>query len=501
MNKLKVVIIGSGIVGASIARVLSMYENLEVTIVEKEVDVGWGASKANTGIIHPGHEEDPRTHPLRAKLCARGNNLWRTWTSELEIPVYWPGELMVYTGDEEERRARDYIKLAKLNGVPGVRLVDDMELRTLEPLLSQEVRGAIYAPTAGVISPFDAVIAVVENAVDNGVKLLTETEVVDVKVVNGSVAGVETSRGLIEADVVVNAAGIYADKISHIAGVEKDFHITPRKGEYVLYDEEVSIKPLRVLHTTPTPKTKGVYAVTTVHGNLMLGPTAEDLPPDARDDVSTSSRGIEHVMREASRILKELPPRSRIIRTFAGLRAEPSSGDWLIRAYEDPWGFINVAGMRSPGLTAAPAIAEYVAKVLSKELEVKLEVKKHWNPYRKDITRVRGKTLDELDLLIAKNPCYGEVICCCKMVTKAEVLEAIKRMRGIGIKTITLDGLKFRTHSGFGKCQGSFCRWRVALIVSQQLNLPYHEVVVKKDRYGVGDVKVLLRQKITLGGE
>ncbi|MEM0031190.1 MAG: NAD(P)/FAD-dependent oxidoreductase, partial [Desulfurococcaceae archaeon] len=409
-NKLKVVVVGAGIVGSSIARVLSMYENFDITLIEKEPDVGWGASKANTSIVHPGHEEDPNVHPLRAELCVKGNQMWRTWAKELEIPVTWQGELMVFTNEDEEKRAREYVKLAQLNNVPGVRIVYEKELRVLEPNIGKEAKGAVWAPTGGLISPFEAVIAVVENAVENGVKLLTETEALGVKVSDGRVKGVETNRGFIEADIVINAAGLYSDKITHSAGVELDFYIRPRKGEYLLFDENIEVKPTRILHTTPTPITKGVYAITTVHGNVLIGPTAEDLPREAKDDVSTTTKGLDYVYQEATKLLKEMPPRSKLIRTFAGLRPEPPGGHWLIKAYGDPWGFVNAAGIRSPGFTSAPAIAEYVVKLISETYDIRLVRKNNWNPYRRDITRVNNRSLSEIDELIRKNPNYGEIV-------------------------------------------------------------------------------------------
>jgi len=496
---LRVVVIGAGIVGASIARVLSKYENFNVILVEKEPDVGWGTSKANTAIIHPGHEEDPNVHPIRAKLCKRGNDLWRLWTKELDIPIKWPGELMIFTNDEEEKEARKYVELAKANGIPGVRIVYEEELKRMEPLINPNAIGAVYAPSAGTIMPMDAVIAVVENAVDNGVKLLTETEVTGVRIHDKKVVGVETNNGFIEADIIINAAGLYADKIAHMAGVEPKFYIRPRRGEYFLFDEDDPIKPSKILHTTPTPITKGVYAITTVEGNLMIGPTAEDLPLEAKDETSTSIKGLEYVWNEAKRILRELPPRSKVIRTFAGLRPEPPGGHWLLKAYDDPWGFVNAAGIRSPGLTSAPAIAEYILDQMVKVFDIKLIEKKNWNPYRKDIVRLRHKPLNEVDELIKKNPSYGEILCYCRMVSKAEVIEAIERMKKIGIKTITFDGIKFRAYSGKGKCQGSFCRWRIALLISQYTGISLDKVIIRKVPYGIGEVKILLKSQMSLG--
>jgi len=495
MPPYRVAVIGAGIVGSSIARVLSKYENFDVVLIERNHDVGWGASKANTAIIHPGHEEDPKEHPIRATLCKRGNELWRQWTKELSIPVKWPGELMIFTNEEEEKTAKTYVDLAKANGIPGVRVVYEEELKKMEPLINPAALGAVYAPSAGTILSMDAVIAVVENAVENGVKLLTDTEVTGIKIRDKRVIGVETNNGFIEADIVINAAGIYADEIAHMAGVEPDFRIKPRRGEYFLFDEDDPIKPNKLLHTTPTPITKGVYAITTVEGNLMIGPTAEDLPLNAKEETSTSIKGLEYVWEEAKRVLKELPPRSKVIRTFAGLRPEPPGGHWLLKAYDDPWGFVNAAGIRSPGFTSAPAIAEYILGQIVKVFDIRLIEKKGWNPYREDIVRVRHLSLNQIDELISKNPDYGEIICYCRMVSKAEIIEAIERMKKIGIKTITFDGIKFRAYVGKGKCQGAFCMWRTALLISQNTGIPLHQVVIKKAPMGVGDVKVLLKSQ------
>ncbi|WP_434731280.1 NAD(P)/FAD-dependent oxidoreductase [Thermogladius sp. KZ2Tp1] len=496
MARLRVVIVGAGVVGASIARVLSRFEDLDVVVVEKEPDVGWGVSKTNTSIMHPCHEEDPEKYPLRARLCLEGNRLWREWVRELSIPARWPGEVIVYHNEEEEVEVRKYLRLAEASGVPGVRLLGREELRELEPNVNPEAVGGLYAPTAGLISPFEAVVAIVENAVENGVRLLTETRVERVVVKDGRVAGVETERGFIAADIVVNAAGLYADRVSHTAGVEEWFRVRPRRGQYLLFDEDYPLKPQRVLHTVPTPKTKGVYAITTVHGNLMVGPTAEDLPEEAREEVSTTREGVELLLNEASKMLRERPDPKRVIRFFAGLRPEPPGGNWLIKAYAEPWGFVNVAGIRSPGLTAAPAIANYVLELLAREYSLDLVEKRNWRPVRQDITRVRGRSLQELDELIKKNPDYGEIVCYCKFVSKAEVAEAVERMRRIGVKTVTLDGLKFRVYVGFGKCQGSLCRARVAKIVSELTGVEVKDVVVKYSSLGVGDVKAAWRGEV-----
>lgn len=498
---LKVAIVGAGITGASIARVLSQYDNLEVHLLEKNADVGWSASKANTAIIHPGHEDDPKKYPLRAKLCVKGNRLWHQWTKELEIPVKWPGELMVALEEEDLKVAEHYLELAQKNGVPGVRLVDNEELRKLEPNVNPTAAGALWAPTAGQIAPWEAVIALVENAVDNGVKLHTDTEVRGIKIENGGVKGVETNNGFIEVDIIINAAGLYADMISKMAGIDY-FTIHPRKGEYYIFDEDATPKVTRVVHQTPTPITKGVYVITTVEGNLMIGPTAQDLPEEAKEETSTSKEGLDFVWEWAQKLVRDLPPKNKVMKTFAGLRPEPPDGRWIIEAYDDPWGFINVAGIRSPGLTSAPAIAYHVVDELIKgKLDIKLVKKKKWNPYRKAIPKFKELPPKKQQELITKNPAFGNVVCMCKEVTEAEIVEAINRMKKVGIKTITLDGIKFRTLSMFGTCQGSFCRVRIARIISQELGIPLWKVTLKGEgtEYGIGDVKVLLRNSMEAG--
>ncbi|ASA78094.1 NAD(P)/FAD-dependent oxidoreductase [Thermococcus sp. 5-4] len=492
--KTRIAIIGAGVVGASIARVLSQYEGLEVHLIERNVDAGMGVSKANTGIIHPGHEDDPGKHPLRAKLCVEGNRLWYQWTRELRIPAKWPGELMVALEEEDMKVAEYYLELAQKNGVPGVRLVDREELLRLEPNVNPNAAGALWAPTAGVMSSPMAAVALTENAVDNGVRFHPETEVRGIKVENGEVKGVETNQGFIEADIVINAAGLYADRISAMAGIDY-FTIRPRKGEYYIFDDDAGPKVRRIVHQTPTPTTKGVYVITEMNDGVMIGPTAEDLPEDAKDDTSTTKEGLEFVWEMAKKLVKGLPPKSKVIRTFAGLRPEPPDGRWIIEAYDDPWGFINVAGIRSPGLTAAPAIAHYVVgELIQGKLDVKLTKKSHWNPYRNAFW-FKALPREKQAELIKRNSAYGRVICMCRTITEGDIVDIIHRMKRMGVKTITLDGVKLRSGVMSGTCQGSYCRVRIANIIARETGVPLWKVSIKGEgtEYGIGDIKVLLR--------
>ncbi|MBS3773050.1 MAG: NAD(P)/FAD-dependent oxidoreductase [Candidatus Thermoplasmatota archaeon] len=489
MAETRVVVVGAGIVGGCIARELSRYQ-LDVHLVEKEHDVGWGATKANTGIIHPGHEEDPARHPLRARLCLAGNQRWRRLTRELDIPARWPGELMVAVREDQREQLERYLHLGERNQVDGLRIMEGAELYEMEPLLHDDVTAALWAPSAGMVAPWEAVLGVVENAQANDAHVHLGCEVVDVETDGNAIAGVATTAGRIDADVVVNAAGLHAGRVAALAGVS-DVHITPRRGEYLLFDETVAVRPEHILHPVPGEKSKGVYAVTTVEGNLMLGPTAEDLPDGAVDDRATTREGLEYIWEHAAGLLKKMPSRQAVVKTFAGLRPEPPDGRYVIRAYDTPYGFVNAAGIRSPGLTAAPAIAEEVTRLLREQLDVELEEKETWQPRRAGITRLASQSRRRQQQLIERQPAYGHVVCRCKEVTEAEILEAIRRIRNMGGR-VSLDGVKFRTLAMFGFCQGSFCRVQVARLIARELNVPLWQVQHRDTAaYAIGDVKIL----------
>ena len=479
-------VVGAGVVGLSIARLLTMYEGLEVHIVEKEADVGWGASRANTALLHAGYDDDPDRYPVRASLCRAGNEMWRRWLRELEVPVRWCGSLVAAIEDHQVDHIYELLERGRRNGVPGLAFLDGDEARRLEPLLSERVRAALWAPTAGVVAVHELLYALAENVVDNGAVIHLRTRVTGIRVENGEVKGVETSRGFIEAEWVINAAGLYADEVSRMAGIDK-FEIKPRRGQYILFDKSAEPKPRRIIFPTPTPKTKGVVVVTTTEGNLMLGPTAEDLPIWAKEDYSTSREGLEYVMKEASKLVKQLPPRTAVIRTFAGLRPEPTGSDFIIEAYDDPRGFVNAAGMRSPGLTASPAVAAKVIGLMG-ELGLRLERRSDWRPCRRRARRPSELSFEEWDKMIGMNANYGRIVCLCEKVTEAEILEAIRR------GATTLDGVKYRTRAMAGRCQGAFCRLKVALILARELGVPLWRVTVKGvgSELGLGHIKVLL---------
>ncbi|MEM2849663.1 MAG: NAD(P)/FAD-dependent oxidoreductase [Candidatus Bathyarchaeia archaeon] len=486
---IRVAVVGAGVVGASISRVLSMFEDFEVHLLEKEADVGWGVSKANTGIVHAGYDEVPELYPLRAKLCVEGNRLWRGWAEELEIPVKWCGSLVLAFDDGEVETLRGLFDRGVRNGVKGLRIIETGEVKLLESNASKDAVAALWAPTAGQVSPWDAVAALVENGVANGVKLHLSTEVKAVKVEDRCVSGLETSGGFLEADWVINAAGLYADRIAETAGLGW-YRIKPRRGEYMLFDRDAEPKVSRILFPTPTPLSKGVVVTTTTDGNLMIGPNAQDLAEDQREDRGNTREGLEYVWAEASKLVDRLPPRGRVVRFFAGLRPEPSKGDFIVKGYEEVSGFIDAAGMRSPGLTSAPAVAYMVLSILSSAVGVDFKPKSGWNPRRKRMVRFSELTLEERARLIREEPRYGRIVCVDELVSEMEVVEAIKR----GASTI--DGVKFRTRACMGLCQGSSCMHKIALILSREMGIPLWSVSLRGPgtEIGVGCVKALLRR-------
>jgi len=489
----KVIIIGAGIIGACIARVLSRYQNLKVHLIEKEVDVGWGSSKANTALIHAGYDDDPGRFPVRARLCAKGNALWREkWTRELSIPTNWPGDLVIAVEESETKTLDELYERGRRNRVPDIRIIQDKkELEELEPNITPNAISALYAPSAGQIRhTVEAVTAVVENAVNNGVRLHLATEVKDVQVRNGHVLDIDTNHGRFEADWVINAAGLYADVISSMVGIDH-FKIHPRRGEYLLFSKDAYPKTKRILFPAPTKYSKGVVVTTTVDGNLMLGPNAQDLSKEESEATNTTFKGLEFVWKDANRIVNSLPPRDKVIRTFAGLRAEPEpTADFIIRDYDEVEGFINAAGIRSPGLTSAPVIAQEIVQII-KDRGFKLIRKKKWNPYRKRPKAFREVGYRERDKMVKSNRLYGKMVCQCELVTEAEIVEAIRR------GATSLDGVKFRTQAMMGECQGSFCEFKVAQILARELGIPVWAVTKsgRGSEIGIGDVTALLKEE------
>ncbi|MGQ4834380.1 MAG: NAD(P)/FAD-dependent oxidoreductase [Candidatus Asgardarchaeia archaeon] len=467
MRTQRILIIGAGIVGTSIARELAKFENLEIYLIEKEADVGWGSTKANSALIHGCYTENRHKVPLRAKLCKMGNILWREIVKDLEIPSIWPGAYIVALDDDQVKTLEKMKATGEDNGIPGLKIIDGDELRKVEPNINPSAVAALYSPTVGIISPYEAAIALMENAIDNGVKLYLNSKVLDIKVSNNEFT-VITSKKEFKVDFVINAAGLYGDEISKMVGINY-FTIRPRKGEYFLFDKSLGKYTNHVLFPTPTPISKGILVTFTVDGHTMIGPNARDI--DDKEDTSTTRDGLREVYEGAKKLVPNLPPIKYAITTFAGLRPEPSTEDFIIQDYKEVPGFINAVGTRSPGLTSAPAIAVEVRKILGRYIN--LIEKKKFKRFRKPIIRFSTLSNEEREELIKKDKRYGNIVCRCELVTEAEIVEAIRRGAS------TLDGIKFRVRAGMGRCQGGFCTPKIIKIMSRELNIKPTEITKK----------------------
>ncbi|MCK8817457.1 NAD(P)/FAD-dependent oxidoreductase [Natroniella sulfidigena] len=460
----EVLIIGGGVVGTAIARELAKYK-LDVTLVEKEADVCTGTSKANTALLHAGFNADFNT--LKGKLNVRGNELYHQLEKELDVPIEWIGALVVAKKEAELAKLEELLENGQQNGVPDLEILKREELFKLEPNLSPDAIAALYAPTAGIVNPFELTVAFAENAVENGVEVLLEAEVLDIKE-QGNYKLVRTAQGDIEAELVINAAGLYSDKIANMVGID-DFEITPRKGEYYLYDKKLDLDVNHTIFPVPTEVSKGIVITPTDEVNLLIGPNAEEV--EDKSDLANTREGLDEVMSGAQKTIPDLGM-SGVIKQFSGLRAAiKETEDFLIEASEKVEGFINVAGIQSPGLASAPAIAEMVAGIVEKEYD-ELELDPDFNPEHQGIPRFRHLSHQERAKLLEGNEDYGEIICRCESITKGEIIDAIRGP--IGARTV--NAVKRRVRPGAGRCQGGFCEPKVVEILAEELGIEPTEV-------------------------
>ena len=438
-----VIIIGAGVSGCAVARELSRYE-LDICVLEKESDVCEGTSKANSGIVHGGFDAKPGT--LKAKLNVLGNQMMDEMAEKLDFPFRRNGAMVVCQSKEEMAVLEELMERGKKNGVEGMEMLSRSQALLLEPNLADTVYAAIHIPSSGIVCPFEMNLAYAENAVQNGVQFHLEKEVKQIeKMENGF--RVLTDKGMFETRFLINAAGVYADIFHNMVSREK-IHITPRRGEYCLLDKNAGNLVERTIFQIPTPKGKGVLVTPTVHGNLLIGPTAADITD--KEGTETTSDGLEEVMKKCTKSVKNIPKR-QIITSFAGLRAHEDDGDFIIQEVKDAKGFIDVAGIESPGLSSVPAIGVYVRDIMAGLTE--LCEKKEFCEHRKRITRISELSREEQNGLIQENPAYGQIVCRCEGVTMGEILDAIHRPLG----ATTLDGIKRRTRAGMGRCQAGFC--------------------------------------------
>jgi len=478
MENFDVIVIGAGVVGAMIARELSRYE-LSVAVIEKESDVCMGTTAANTAIVHAGYDPVPGT--LKAELNVRGNKLWDQIAFELGIPFKRTGDYVVAVGDEEFRKLEALFERGKNNGVLGLELLTKNETLSRLPYLNKDVSGSMFAPTGGIVDPFQAALAPIENAVVNGVHLYLETAFEDFIFESGKVIGIKTNKGDFLSKWVINAAGLYSDVVMHKANVHPEFHITPRKGEYYIFDRnEFSIPD--VLFPVPTEISKGIMVTTTVHGNTIIGPNSHEI--DDKEDTSNTVEGLDEVFKGASKLVPQINLK-HVIAIFAGLRPTGNARtpnpaidyhhDYLIEARPDI-GILNLAGIESPGLASSPAIAERVVELL-RDSGLELKEKKEFNPIRKPRRRFRDMSNEERAQLVKSNPLYGRVICRCEYVTEGEIVEEIHSP----VPAKTYDAIKRRTWLGTGRCQGAFDTPRVVEILARELGVSPLKITKKGD--------------------
>lgn len=457
-----VIIIGAGVSGCASARELSRYK-ARICVLEKAEDVCCGTSKANSAIAHAGY--DAPVGSLMARLNVQGNQLMEQLSKELDFEFKRIGSLVLCRTQEDRPKLQELYDRGVANGVEGLRIVEQEELRAMEPNISDDAVAALYAPTAGIVCPFGMNIAFAENACANGVEFKFDTEVQGVhKTEKGW--GVETSQGQFEAKCVVNAAGVYADTIHNMVS-DKKIKITPRRGDYCLLDKSAGNHVSSVIFALPNKYGKGILVSPTVHGNLLVGPTAIDI--ENKEGVNTTKEGLDQVLERAGESVKNLPMRS-VITSFAGLRAHEENHEFIIGEVEDAAGFVDCAGIESPGLTASPAIGMMVADIVRDLLN--LEENPEFTGTRQGILDPNDLSVTERKELIRKNPAYGNIICRCEMITEGEIIDAIRRP--LGAKS--LDGVKRRTRAGMGRCQAGFCSPRVMEILARERGVQISEV-------------------------
>ncbi|SHH36624.1 NAD(P)/FAD-dependent oxidoreductase [Tepidibacter thalassicus] len=482
-----VAVIGAGVVGASIARELSSYK-LSTVILEKGVEVCQGTTKANSAIVHGGYDAVPGT--LKAKLNVEGNKMYEKLCCDLDVQFKKIGSLVLAFNDEEVKILDELYQRGIVNEVDGLKILNKQEIKEIEPNISDEVVAALYCSSAGIVCPFNLTVALVENAIVNGVEFKSESEVLDIDK-EGDYFNIKTKKGYVKAKYVINAAGLYADKINNMIGGD-EYYIIPRKGEYRVLDRSEGTMAKHVLFQCPTKKGKGVLVTPTVHGNLLLGPTANEV--EDREDVSITYDGLDFLTKLAKKTMPNVDT-SKTITSFAGVRATPNTKDFMIFASNKAKGFINVGGIESPGLTAAPAIAKYVIDILKKE-GLNLDKKEDFNPYRKREKAFAHMSKEERIEAIAKDSRHSKIICRCETVTEAEIIDAIHRPAGAR----TVDGVKRRVRPGMGRCQGGFCGPRVVEILARELNMDMQEVLkdYENSKMILGKVKESRGEKVEI---
>ena len=455
-----VAVIGAGVIGGAVARELSKYE-LSVCILERESDVAMGATRANSAIVHAGF--DAKEGTLKALLNVKGSKMMEAYAKELGVKYKKNGSLVVGFSDEDAKTLEELRVRGENNGVSGLRVLGREELLSLEPNVGDGVSCALYAPTGAIICPYELCMASIGNAMDNGASLKLGFNVKKIEKCDGSYK-IYSENDAVEAKYVINCAGVYSDEIAKLVG-DDSFTVIPRRGEYMLLDKECGDLVSHTIFRCPSKMGKGILVSPTVDGNLLLGPTAENI--EDKEDKATTADGLAKVRLQAGEQVKGINF-GKIITSFTGLRSVGSTGDFIINEND---GFVNCAGVESPGLSSAPAIGEYVAELL-KKAGAELRAKADFNPYRRPMHYFKESSDEEKNEIIASDPAYAHIICRCEMISEGEIKEAIRT----NPKPTDLDGIKRRTRSGMGRCQGGFCSPYVVEILAREMGCDYTDI-------------------------
>ena len=467
--KYDIAIIGAGVVGGMVARELAKYD-LRLCILDKENDVAMGATKANSAIVHAGF--DAKEGSLKAKLNVRGAELMPRVTKELGVK-YKNNEALVVAFENEREGVEEIYRRGLRNGVKRLRIVEKEELRQLEPNINPELSCALLATTSAIICPYELCIAAVGNAMDNGADLKLNFAVEKIEKTGDTYVITAENGESVEATYVINSAGVYSNKIAAMTG-DADFHVHPRRGEYMVLDKECGAFTQRTIFHTPTKMGKGILVSPTVDGNLLLGPTATDM--EDKENNSTTPEGFADIFAKASDNVANIPF-NKVITSFCGLRSVGSTGDFIIKNRDN---VVTLGGIESPGLSSAPAIAEYVEAMLKNEMGLAAEVKKDYNPIRKPAHYFHDLSMEEKNEIIERDPRYGRIVCRCEGITEGEIVEAIHTAPGAN----DVDGVKRRTRSGMGRCQGGFCSPTVVEIIAREKGMAFEDVT----KFGKGSV-------------
>ena len=455
-----IIVIGAGVVGCSIARELSKY-NLDVLVVEKNSDVSEGISKGNSGIVHAGYNEKIGT--LKAKLNIEGNKIFDDLSRDLQFPFKRNGAFILAFSDEEMKTLESLKENGEKLGVEGLEILTREEALNIEPNLNKEIVGVLNVKTSGIVSPYEMTIALAENAAENGVEFKLNSKVTSIEKISEGYKVTLNNKELVSGKIIINASGLEGAFLNNLVSMSKR-EINPVKGEYCLFDKVAGAMINKTLFQVPNKLSKGVLVTPTAEGNLLVGPNAVE-----GKTLETSREGIDEILDKSKKSLEELPV-ARILNTFSGIRPKTKGGDFIIEEVEDAKNFINVIGIDSPGLTAAPAIGVYVVNMIKERLD--LVEKKNFKKTREKIVRFAELSLKEKNKLIKEKPAYGHMVCKCEFITEGEIVEAIHRP----IKALTVDAIKRRTRASMGGCQGIGCTLPISKILSRELGIDISDI-------------------------